>query len=446
MASMPSPPESPLLATLFADLGIAPGEVATGLDARDEMVAYLEQFESGDRDRALFTYFRSGWSIADAMLQLLRWRFGATLARRTVLDFASGYGRVTRFLLRELRAEQVWVADVYAEAVREQESRLGVRGLVSHVDPARFASPRAFDAVLVTSLFTHLPEARFAAWLRRLGELVSPGGLLAFTVHDAEARPPGIPMPESGLCFAATSESGSLAATEYGSTWVTEEYVRRSVADSLPGAALCRLPNGVCNFQDLYVAARPPGADLSTLAFRGEPHVFVERCEFVAPNVLAATGWTAKLGSDRPAAIEVWLDGRRLATWPVDGDRPDIAATLGDDRHRRAGWRGSVTLPPGTSRSRAVLLLRVVDQAGHGFPALVGSIEWHLLLAASHELKHAEQELRRTRAELAALAGRYAADTGALRARLGAMQASRFWKLRNRWFALKRLLRLTDEA
>jgi hypothetical protein len=119
-------------------------------------------------------------------------------------------------------------------------------------------------------------------------------------------------------------------------------------------------------------------------------------------------------------------------------ERPDVAALFGDARHRRSGWEGSLRLPAGVSRSRAVLLLRAVDEAGRGFPAHAGSLEWHLLVGTGHDLGHARRELERA-------AARYAADTTALRSRIAAMEASRFWKLRNRWFALKRFLRLTDE-
>jgi hypothetical protein len=60
-----------------------------------------------------------------------------------------------------------------------------------------------------------------------------------------------------------------------------------------------------------------------------------------------------------------------------------------------------------------------------------------------------EAELQRTVAEheksLAALRRETGARVGALEARVGAMEASFFWRLRNRWFALKRSLRLTAE-
>src|SRR5687768_9709010 len=152
---------SPYVRALLADQGLTPDAIPLEIDARDEMLEFLRMSFEGDRERALFAYFRSGLSIADAMAQVLRWRFGEPGRIGCLLDFASGYGRVTRFLLREVPAERFWVSDIYADAVRFQEERFGVQGVASTILPEDFACAERFDAILVTSLFTHLPEERF---------------------------------------------------------------------------------------------------------------------------------------------------------------------------------------------------------------------------------------------------------------------------------------------
>ncbi|HEY4593196.1 MAG TPA: class I SAM-dependent methyltransferase, partial [Thermoanaerobaculia bacterium] len=269
---------SPLVAALLSDLGIAPRTLELAIDARDEMLGFLVGSCEGDRDRALFGYFRSGASIADSLGQGLRWRFGSLERMGKILDFASGYGRVTRFLVRDVPPERVWVADVYADGVRFQEERLGVRGLVSTIRPEDFACAERFDAILVTSLFTHLPEERFVAWLRVLLGLLAPGGMLAFSAHSPEVLPLGVPMPDTGIHFQETSESGSLAKSDYGSTWVTEEFVRSALDRAIgPGASLHRVERGLCNFQDLYLALPEGGVDFAGLDFQGEPQLFLER-------------------------------------------------------------------------------------------------------------------------------------------------------------------------
>jgi SAM-dependent methyltransferase len=439
---------NPLVATLLDDLRMdASHAIDLAIDARDEMLGFLIDAFEGDRERALFAYFRSGASIADSLGQVLRWRFGGWDRIGKVLDFASGYGRVTRFLVRELPPERVWVSDVYADGVRFQEERFGVRGIVSTIRPEDFVCAERFDAILVTSLFTHLPEERFVAWLRVLLGLLTPGGMLAFSVHSPEVLSPGLVMPESGICFQETSESGSLAKSDYGSTWVTEDFVRSALERAVgPGSSLHRFPRGLCNFQDLCLAIPEPGVDFSGLDFHSEPHLFLERARLAeGGRRLEIDGWAAvRSGSVR--SVEVLLDGQRIATAPVAEPRPDVAAFLKDDRYLHTGWRCSCPLPPGVSHASAVLRLRVVDGRGIAHPLWVGSIQAALLSGSRMEADGLRVELMHAREVQAEERRQAASEIGGLRARIAAMEASRFWKARNAWFRMKRGLGLTRET
>lgn len=437
---------SPLVAALLSDLGIAPGALALAVDARDEMLGFLIDSFAGDRDRALFGYFRSGASIADSLGQVLRWRFGSLERMGKILDFASGYGRVTRFLVRDVPPERVWVADVYADGVRFQEERLGVHGLVSTIRPEDFVCAERFDAILVTSLFTHLPEERFVAWLRVLLGLLAPGGMLVFSTHSPEVLPRGVPSPETGICFQEISESGSLAKSDYGSTWVTEEFVRSALDRALgPGASLHRVERGLCNFQDLYLALPEPGVDFTGLDFHGEPQLFLERAKLAEEGRRLELGGWAAVRSGAIRGIEAMLDGERLAAVAELEPRPDVAAFLGSERYLRSGWDLACPLPPGTSRTAAVLRLRVVDGRGSSQPLWAGSIESVLLAGSRQDGEKLYRELRQTQDLLAEEKARVAGEAEALRARIQAMEASRFWKMRNAWFAVKRGLGLTEE-
>jgi SAM-dependent methyltransferase len=435
---------SPFVGALLADRSIEPGSLDVAIDPHDEMLGFLVDGMDGDRDRALFTYFRSGLSIADAMLQVLHWRFGDLAGIGKVLDFASGYGRVTRFLVRELPPDRLWVADVYADGIRFQQEHFGVQGVVSTVSPEGFALDETFDAVLVTSLFTHLPEERFLAWLRKLFSLLRPGGALVFSTHHPSLLEPCPEMPESGLLFQESSESGSLDTSDYGSTWVTEAFVRGAVARVAPSASVLRLARGLCNYQDLYVAVLEPGVDFSGLRYTGEPHLFLDHCAPAGPNGLKMSGW-AVVRTGEVEAVEVLLDGELLAAFPIDHQRPEVAALLGDDRYRRSGWGGSCPLPRGVSRHGAVFLIRVRDSRGVSHPLRAGSLESLLLESARNDLRVLDHLLRKTEGELEELRGRSRAEIEGLRARMGAMEESRFWKMRNAWFGLKRTLHLTEE-
>jgi SAM-dependent methyltransferase len=448
-----SPAEtSPYVHALLADQGIAEGTVNLAIDSRDEMLSFLVQMHDGDRERALFTYFRTGLSIADAMTQVLRWRFG-DLNGVSLLDFASGYGRVTRFLLRDLPADHVWVSDVYADGVRFQEETFGVHGIVSTVRPEEFVCTERFDAITVTSLFTHLPDQRFVDWLRVLLGLLRPGGVLLFSVHGEEVLSPDCAVPAAGILFQEMSESESLDTSDYGSTWVTESYVRAAVARASdePDSdqiAIHRLPRGLCNFQDLYVAVRAQEGegevDFSRLAFQGEPHLHVDECRLTKPDELYVRGWTlARSGDVR--AVEVTLDGGLLSSAPVDKPRPDVAALFGA-RFSHPGWSCACPLPSGASRRDAVLLVRVVDGRGCSQPLWASSIEAALLASSRQEVAHLQKMVADLRGEVTMAQARAAAEREGFEARIAAMEASRFWKIRKVWFNVRETLGIREKG
>ena len=250
--------------------------------------------------------------------------------------------------------------------MRFQEERFGVHGMVSTIRPEDFSCAERFDAILVTSLFTHLPEERFVGWLRRLLGLLRPGGLLVFSVHNETIRDPAIPMPASGLLFQELSESNSLDTSDYGSTWVTQAFVRGAITRATRAAdepvSLWRASLGLCNFQDLYVAVREQGTDFSGLTLHTEPFLRIETCVLERPDLLTLSGWSVVLGG-AVREVQASLDGRIVAVAPVEGPRPDVAAELRDERFARSGWKLSVSLPPGLSRNAALLIVRVVEPA-----------------------------------------------------------------------------------
>jgi SAM-dependent methyltransferase len=431
----------PLVDTLLAALGVAPATIERTVDARDEMLGFLTASCDGDRDQALFQYFRTGASIGQSLGEVLRWRFGDPSRIGKLLDFASGYGRVTRFLVREVPPERVWVADVYPEAVRFQRQRLGVRELASTLRPEELSCDERFDAILVTSLFTHLPQERFAAWLRVLLGLLAPGGLLAFSAHSPELLLPGTQMPSGGLLFQESSESVSLAASEYGSTWVTAEFVRCAVG---PGPSLHRLERGLCGFQDLYLVVAEPGVDFGSLGFRGEPQFSLEGAKLAAGGRLRLDGWAA-LRSGAVPEVEALLDGVRLGSTPADALRLDVAERMGAARYLRSGWLLSTEIPPGASRFSSVLLLRVVDDGGIAHPLWAGSLEAALLQSWRNEAVRLDRLLRHSQEVRSLERARATVEIRDLRVRIAAMRASRFWKLRDAWFRCKKLLGLVEE-
>lgn len=407
------------------------------------MLLFLRDLHHGDLEQAVCAYYRSGASIAALLRAVLRWKFGDAARVTSLLDFASGYGRVTRFLLDEVPSQAVCVADILPQAVEFQKRVFEVRGVVSAVEPKQLEISGRFAAVLVTSLFTHLPESRFGPWLAALLELVAPGGMLAFSTHDL-ALLPAEQRPATGYYFQADSEIPELGE-EYGSTWVDESFVRNALASAVPAMSATRLARAVCNYQDLWVVVSESDESFAGLQPPLEPIFTLEQCQ-ITTHELRLSGWIGFLRRT-PARLEVVLDGILLDEVPLNRPRPDVEAALGPESSA-AGWEVRTPLPPTADVHNSILLLRVREERGGLHPVWVGRLLGAALTAHGLREQWMQEALHRASCDIADQSQQLAAlgaQFAELHARISSMEASRFWKLRNAWFWLKRAVRLTDE-
>jgi hypothetical protein len=218
---------------------------------------------------AFFRYVESALRTFEVYRQLAG-HLGGFAALGPVLDFGSGWGRLTRTLSRHLPPERIWACDIYPDAVAWQAETFGVNGLASVTDPGHFAFRQPCSIVFVASVFSHLPDGLFQRWLERLYALVAPNGLLAFSVHGAAFAPEGQAISEEGIGYAYWSESATLDPTIYGMSYVTEAYVARAIAEATAGAGYKVFPRALFESQDLYVVAGR-GVDLSGLEVVAAP-------------------------------------------------------------------------------------------------------------------------------------------------------------------------------
>jgi SAM-dependent methyltransferase len=303
------------------------------------MYLYERSIPFRSREAAAIGYFATGRQIFRTLREIVAWRFGGFDRVGAFLDFASGYGRVTRFLVRAMDPARISVAEVDAAAVRFQERTFGVRGVVSQADPERLPLEQSFDMVFAASFFSHLPERSFAPWLSRLRAAVKPGGLLVFSVHGMELLPTEIADRDRDIVFSPVSETQRLDAQEYGTSYVTEEFVRRAAERAGDSEArLFRFPHGLCGLQDLYVLQRAPvgheGApDLSR--HDGAPDLSpcpLGTCDAfqIQDEVVTAEGWVEGGPAEEPPEVRLML-------------REDIAARLAGEASA-AGARRRWTL------------------------------------------------------------------------------------------------------
>lgn len=211
-------------------------------------------------EEAVRYYFYDGANSAGKLSSLLFSQLGLSRsADASLLEFASGYGCVTRHLAKELAPINIVSCDIHEAACDFISSVIGVESILSAHNPEDLGvENNSYDAVFALSFFSHMPDRTWGRWLKVLFDKTKPGGYLIFTTHGmatwANIGKPAI--PESGIWFAPTSEQKDLDVAEYGSTIVTPEYVRRAVSDVLHQDILYMSEAEWWGHQDLYVVKK----------------------------------------------------------------------------------------------------------------------------------------------------------------------------------------------
>ncbi|RYG03433.1 MAG: methyltransferase domain-containing protein [Caulobacteraceae bacterium] len=319
--------------------GVDPIKFCKPLPGQDEMFfnAILPNYEF-DASISAFKFVESAMRLGDAYRQIAQGVFGGFDKLGTVLDFASGWGRLTRLLEQRLRPDQIYVADIYHQAIDWQVATFGVNGVHSAKDPAAFEHAGKHDIVLVGSMFSHLPTELFHRWLVRLYDLVSDRGVLAFSVHDEAILPAGEVMDPSGLSYLRFSESGSLDLEIYGMSYVTEAFVGAAIARLGSGLSWRRFPKSLYENQDLYVVGAP-GVDISTLTVASTPMAGFESVTTLPTGEIEFSGWAIERTPWATIeAVEVHVDGVQVLSFTPQALRPDVLKHFPGSANTPVGW------------------------------------------------------------------------------------------------------------
>jgi SAM-dependent methyltransferase len=116
--------------------------------------------------------------------------FGALRAgpRPRLLDFGSGAGRVTRFLVGHDELFEIHGTDVHPEQVAWCRDHLRPLRFARNEPTPPLSYPDAhFDGVWALSVFTHLDAEASARWRAELARVLKPGGVLVATLHGPAA-------------------------------------------------------------------------------------------------------------------------------------------------------------------------------------------------------------------------------------------------------------------
>jgi len=409
MTTVPQLEKNPVVQALISDQAKFPQTFKSEILSDDEMFLFnLTNFE-GDRDRALIEYYSLGRHVLDAVRQIVKWRFGEFEKVSSFLDFASGCGRFIRFLIEEIPPEKIWISDIQANAVKFQSEYLEVNGILSKTKPEEFSVDQKFDCILSISLFSHLPERTFSKWLENLYELLTPGGIFMFSVHDEALLPSHVKMDrKKGIFFIAESESYALDKEEYGTTYVTEEYVSKVLTKISGGKALVhRIKEGVSRFQDLYIVTNEKVKDFADLHFSHHPEGFVDSVELTPEGKFHLGGWGADFNKGgKIQEIQIIINGKIVKKTHPEHDRVDVAGYYKNEALLHSGWSCDIDLDI-TSLDN-VVLIKVINHDNLETILKVSTVksmlendreaEWFLETQA--KLKQLETELGSTQSEL----------------------------------------------
>lgn len=299
----------------------------------------------GDANLAVSQYFAVALQQYRIVRQLIERLFDRP-GQIEFLDFACGHGRLLRFLVHSLPPGHIHAAEILPDAVEWVCERYGVDARRSTAVPEDFDPGRRFDMIWAASLFSHLPDGLFGRWLERLAGLLETGGTLCFSVHDEALLPSDMPMPECGLRYIAGSENANLDPGIYGTTFVTQSYVERTVREHLgPDVSLRRLPRLLAHEQDIYVLALGE-RDLSALdGFRRGTRGWLDRLQ-VDPTAgtVELAGWAGSLDAVDLDGVEITLGGQTIRQ-SIGEPTPRVAEVLEHPGLAESGFSRTLTLP-----------------------------------------------------------------------------------------------------
>ncbi len=205
-------------------------------------------------------YFVSGNYDADWILSVL----GKHVQKPNpkVLEFASGFGRVGRYIRNKRHDLDFTASDIHPAAIAFMKERLGMKAELSSFEPEQLEIEKGeFDFIFVLSLFSHLPHASFSRWLKALLSLLQPGGVLLFTTsgENSMEHQPHIAVnfdKKKGYgYFGNDSDQPDLATSAYGTMAVDFEYVVRQIR-AASDDIIVSYERGAWHPQDVWVIRR----------------------------------------------------------------------------------------------------------------------------------------------------------------------------------------------
>ena len=171
LADAPVLPESPTVVDVTTRLPLNPS-----MDVQRKFVG--ASFGAAYKEAAAFVNQARTWR---AELGL------PTDRRNVVLDFGSGWGRISRMLLEDQAPTDLYCLDVDPSMTALIQTTLpGVNAMTGTPLPPSVLGDGVVTEAFAFSVFSHLSEAAHAAWATEFGRIVAPGGLVYITTLEKD--------------------------------------------------------------------------------------------------------------------------------------------------------------------------------------------------------------------------------------------------------------------
>ena len=204
---------------------------------------------------AVHYYFNDGKNSARRLSAILTNVLHLGHSPIQLLEFASGYGCVTRHLPRMVPAAHATACDIHEQATGFIQQTMGIDTVLSHSVPEEVRFPREYDVIFALSFFSHMPRSSWGRWIQTLYRSVAPSGYLIFTTQGQESLKyqPDAVMPPDGFLFTPGSEQKDLASEEYGITVTLPDWVIPEVYRMTQAPLVCYKKAYWWGHQDLYI-------------------------------------------------------------------------------------------------------------------------------------------------------------------------------------------------
>jgi SAM-dependent methyltransferase len=138
---------------------------------RGSLIHPNDNMRSAGRDEHYYSVGRDAlWNVVQSMLAA-----DLPMAQR-ILDFPSGFGRVARYLRAAFSESELYVGDVWQDAVNDCARVFGAKKIAVTANLRDIVAPK-FDLIFCGSLLTHFPEPKSRELLDFFIDHLAVGGI-----------------------------------------------------------------------------------------------------------------------------------------------------------------------------------------------------------------------------------------------------------------------------